>query len=182
LLLAGVIGAVWPGLKASYDTGKAYVFHGVRMITVAAVLVAGGIVVAPAWFNQVQLALSREDYNRYTEALDWIYKNVPKDAVIAVDGNMWIDLTEAGYTNVVWFYKLDLDPEVSQKYIPNGYKDIDYVALRQVYYYIARDGADNSVIAQAEKHSDLVAQIGDPGDYSSITLTGLYNIRKVNQE
>lgn len=182
LLVAGVLGAVSPKLSQFKGSPwKLRIALALRGVLVSAVMVGGVAVVAPDWVQEGKTALSSAEYDAYKETLQVIYREVPKDAVIAVDGNMWTDLREAGYTNVVWFYKLDLDPEVVQKYIPNGYKDIDYVALRQLYYYIARDGAENSVIAQAEEDSELIAQIGDPGSYSQIELTGLYNVRKVNK-
>lgn len=182
LLVAGVLGALWPGWGGLRLPKRAFALTVVRITAVFALLGGGAVIVAPDWAAEAQTATSTTELENYVEVLDWVKTNIPnKDAVIAVDDNMWTDLKEAGYTNVVWFYKLDLDPEVSNKYIPGGYKDIDYVVLRQLYYYIARDGAENSVIAQAEEDSELVAQIGDPGGYTPLELTGLYNIRKVNQ-
>jgi hypothetical protein len=127
------------------------------------VLVIAGLLgfVAPKWQFGVEVAMPRDELVYYQQALKFVEDNISKNAVIAVDDNMWGDLKRKGYTNVVWFYKLDLDPEVRERYIPDGYKGVDYVVLKQIYYEIAIDNATDPVVIQAKKGGKLVAQFGN---------------------
>ena len=52
----------------------------------------------------------------------------PRGDQLIVDNTAWVDLVERGFParNVVWFWKLDLDPGVSDLY-PGGYRAFDYV-------------------------------------------------------
>lgn len=180
LLVAGALGSLWPyRSKVAVHSSKLLV--GVRIALVAVMLAAGLSVAAPSWAKAGVAATSCAEVVYYQQTVAWIEANVPKDAVIAVDDDTWPDLYKAGYHNVVWFYKLDLDPAVAQKYVPHGYKGIDYIAMKQLYLYIARDSTGNSVISQAVQHSALVAQFGDPGDYSPQKLTDLYGVYRVNK-
>lgn len=62
------------------------------------------------------------------EAFTWMNQNVPKDAVIAVDGYGLVDYWQAGYKKAIWFWKLWSDPAVGRK-LMNSWESIDYVFL-----------------------------------------------------
>jgi 4-amino-4-deoxy-L-arabinose transferase-like glycosyltransferase len=179
LLIAGVLGGLWPYRNKIAACSKPLLV--VRFLLVTSMLVGGTVAAAPGWAAAARQDTSQADVLYYQQTISWIEQNVPHDAVIAVDDNMWLDLKRAHYTNVVWFYKLDLDPAVSKQYVPNGYEGIQYIAMKQLYFYIARDSTGgNSVISQAAQHSTLVTQIGNPGNYTATEITNLYVVYKVN--
>lgn len=179
VLVAGSLGTLWPHRDKLRESRLLSV---VRAAAVLAVFAGALGLVAPHWVDSGRQATSRAEVVYYQDTLDWIEKNVPKDAVIAVDDNTWVDLYQAGYKNVVWFYKLDLDPAVQKKYVPDGYKGIDFIAMKRLYFYIARDSAPNSVISQAANNSEQVAEFGDPGRYSPQEMTNLYVVYKVKKD
>jgi hypothetical protein len=184
LTVAGVVGVVWPhrevvrGKVRGWANGTAVRF--VRMALALALVGGFGYVATPKWTESIEIASSRAELTYYRQTLDYIVKNVPKDAVIAVDDNLWGDLVRKGFINVVWFYKLDLDPAVQVQYLKNGYKSVDYVALKQIYYEIAKDNAVDPVVIQAKNNGNLVAQFGNL-DPQRGTVVDPYDVIKVTK-
>lgn len=184
LTVAGVVGVVWPhrevvrGKVRGWANGTAVRF--VRMALALALVGGFGYVATPKWTESIEIASSRAELTYYRQTLDYIVKNVPKDAVIAVDDNLWGDLVRKGFINVVWFYKLDLDPAVQEQYLKNGYKSVDYVALKQIYYEIAKDNAVDPVVIQAKNNGNLVAQFGNL-DPQRGTVVDPYDVIKVTK-
>ena len=74
-----------------------------------------------------------------------------------MDNTTWVDLVERGIParNVVWFWKLDLDPGVSSLY-PGGYRGFDYVLSSD----IMRASKQAPVTRAAIEHSCVVATFG----------------------
>ncbi len=62
------------------------------------------------------------------DALKWMFNNIPKDSVVAVDAFAEVDYREKGYKNAIWFWKIWDDPE-EQKKFDNSWQNIDYVFL-----------------------------------------------------
>jgi hypothetical protein len=178
LLLTGLLGSLWPhSRKVAHRAARSRTFvRVVRGALVVVMLAVGSVTIAPSWAAATEQATSRAEVVYYQETLQWIRTNVPRNAVIAVDDITWDDIHDE-YPNAVWFYKLDLDPEIKAKY-----PRIDYIAMKQLYFYIARDATGQSRISQAAQNSQLVAQFGDPGRYTAQDLTQLFVIRKVNNE
>jgi hypothetical protein len=91
----------------------------------------------PRWYAGDRRALTTDDNARYRAAATWLRADAPDhgDTVI-VDDVLWLDLVNAGYRRdrVIWFYKLDLDPEVAAR-LAHGWRDVDYLvstpAVRQ---------------------------------------------------
>jgi hypothetical protein len=76
-----------------------------------------------------------------------------------VDSTLWLDLVRHGYTreNVIWFYKLDVDPAVMET-LPNGWRDIDYVVATSV---IRGDDGTRTTLDELLSHSEVVASFGE---------------------
>lgn len=181
LLVAGALGSIWP-YRARVAVHRRKLLMGLRLAVVAIVAAAGIAAASPSWAGKAEQATSNAEVVYYQQTVNWVEHDVPKNAVIAVDDNMWLDLHKAGYTNVVWFYKLDLDPAIKAKYVPHGYKGIDYIVLKNMYVYIARDDTGNSVVSAGVKHGQLVCQFGNPGTYSPTDISNLYSVYRVKQE
>lgn len=94
--------------------------------------------IAPQWYVGTRRALTTDDNAPYAAAASWLRTALPDraDTVVVLDDVLWLDAVNAGYQpdNVIWFYKLDLDSEVSER-LPAGWRDVDYIisspALRQ---------------------------------------------------
>lgn len=165
MVVAGALGTLWPYRLKVADKAKKLrrVINPVRVVAVLAAIVVMFGVAEPKWHNAVEAQTPRGEVAYYQDTIHEIERDVPKDAVIAVDDNMWVDLHQAGFKNVVWFYKLDLDPAIAEKYVPPGvgYKGIDYVVLKEFYFTIAAQDGPTSVVIQAQRHADLVAEFGN---------------------
>ena len=88
------------------------------------------VVVGQAWrvpLNDLR-SVSRDQGK--AQALEWVLHNVPTSARLVVDDSMWVDLVRAGYSpeRVIWFTKLDVDPDVKLPGSPQ-WKAIDYVVV-----------------------------------------------------
>lgn len=185
MVVAGALGTLWPHRAKVGEKMKLLrrITIPVRVVAVLAAIAVMFGLAAPKWRNAVEAQTPRGEVTYYTNTLHMIEANVPKDAVIAVDDNMWVDLKQAGYVNVVWFYKLDLDPAIAKKYVPPGigYKGIDYVVLKKFYFTIAQQDGPESVVIQAQQHANLVAEFGNTqkelGQYVEP-----YEVYKVNKD
>lgn len=169
LLLAGLAEAAWRSqmFKVAVVRSKSVwsrLWHGVKLgvnrtgaMIVIVVAALFSVEVAPVWADNIHTAATT-DQGRYShETTQWILENIPKDATIVVDDNTWTDLTRAGYTKVIWIFKVDLDPAVNAEFLPNGYKDIDYVVRLPLSERIF-DGIPT--VRDALQHSKVVARFG----------------------
>jgi hypothetical protein len=87
-----------------------------------------------------------------------VISHIPRGSALLVDDNHWTDLVRGGFDpNPIWFYKLDLDPSIRAKY-KNGWRDVDYIVLRELTPSILRD---LPLVAAAIQHSEVVASFGD---------------------
>ena len=93
-----------------------------------AVGLASLFVVSALWTPSfVSLVRTNQD-RAMSGAQQWLLTNAqPKDTIV-VDDALWLDLVDAGWpqTNVVWFYKIDLDSGVK---LADGWRSIDYLAF-----------------------------------------------------
>lgn len=123
----------------------------------ATALVLGGILVVPAWASSLERRIRPEAPSPAARAATWAEAHVPHRDRLIVDNTVWVDLVERGFParNVVWFWKLDLDPGVSDLY-PGGYRDFDYVLSSE----IMRASEQAPVTRRAIERSCLVARFG----------------------
>jgi hypothetical protein len=142
------------------------------LATVAVLLAA--MLVGPRWWAGNQRALTAADNAGYAAAAGYLRTSVPDRAgtTVVVDDVLWLDCVNAGYPQeqVIWFYKLDLDPAVTAR-MPNGWRDVDYLvstpALRQ-------DPGSLPLVNTLLTNSTVEAAFG-PAD-------GRIEIRRINKE
>lgn len=109
----------------------------------------------PAWWPGIVHATTHDANANFRASAAWLQENVPDDATILVDNVTWVDLVLDGRDreNVVWMYKLELDPEVIE--VHGNWTSFDYVtstefARRQRYHLSQLDAAlDSSTIVAA---------------------------------
>jgi hypothetical protein len=138
----------WPSMAAKI----------VGMLVVIAAVAASLVVVGPQWRGSLHRAMTEDQSQPPKQAVAYVTSHIPRGSTLLVDDNLWTDLVRQGFDpNPVWFYKLDLDPAVRAKY-KNGWRDIDYVVLRELNQSILRD---LPLVAAAIENSEVVASLGD---------------------
>ncbi len=179
LMIAGTLDGLWrardalrPGLNRSPFPRLSTAVPVLAVTTVVTVLLAFGAgVVWPRWMPQAQAFASDRDNESTIEVTDWVVENVPRDRVVLVGHGVWVDLVQEGFStdNVIWYYKPDTDPEVSQR-LPNNWRGIGYIVsnveMRATVESLTGT-TDSAVIAttiQAFEHSTVVASFGEPGE------------------
>jgi 4-amino-4-deoxy-L-arabinose transferase-like glycosyltransferase len=126
----------------------------VVVVAVAASLIAVG----PAWGRGIDRAMTEDHSRPPRQALAYILTHVPRGSILLVDDNLWTDLVRHGFNpDPVWFYKLELDPAVRNKY-KNGWRDIDYIVLSE---YTATTLHDLPFVTTVIRHSKVIASFGD---------------------
>jgi hypothetical protein len=128
-----------------------------QLVVVVAVT-ASLIAVGPAWGRGIDRAMTEDHSQPPRQALAYILAHVPRGSILLVDDNLWTDLVRHGFNpDPVWFYKLELDPAVRNKY-KNGWRDIDYIVLSE---YTATTLHDLPLVASVIRHSKVIASFGD---------------------
>jgi 4-amino-4-deoxy-L-arabinose transferase-like glycosyltransferase len=125
---------------------------------VVAAVVAGLIVVAPAWSHGLHREMTEDRTKPSKQALAHVLAHIPHDSIVLVDDNLWTDLIRHGFNpNPIWFYKVDLDPAVRGR-LKRGWRDIDYVVLGTLPPSTLHD---LPLVATAIRHSTVLATFGD---------------------
>jgi len=138
---------------------------GLRVVLVAALAGLAIAFVAPRWYEGNRRAVVEDANAPYQAAASWLRTNLDREAVVVTDDVLWLDIVvTAGLPReqVIWFYKLDLDPEVARRY-PGGWRDVDYVVSSPA----LREDPDHSTlpnVAQALANSEPVITFGS-GDH-----------------
>jgi hypothetical protein len=129
---------------------------------VVAAVVAGVVAAGPDWYDMDRNLMTVDHDRPLTQAQRWISANVPPGSPILVDDALWVDMVRSGRpaTRVVWFWKLDRDPEIQTRY-PDGWREFDYVvstiAVRLSIEQLPQ-------ISAAIGHGSVVASFGEGGD------------------
>ncbi len=87
------------------------------------------LLVASALWTPSFVSLLRDNQDRaMSGAQQWLLTNAKPEDTVVVDDALWLDLVDAGWpqTNVVWFYKIDLDSGVK---LADGWQSVDYLAF-----------------------------------------------------
>ena len=134
---------------------------GRRGVVVAAV-VAAVAVAGPDWYDTNRDLMTVDHDRPLTQAQRWIDANVPADRPILVDDAIWVDMVRAGRppSRVVWFWKLDRDPEIRARY-PEGWRNFDYV-VSTIAVRLSLDQLPE--IGAAMENGTVVASFGEGGD------------------
>jgi hypothetical protein len=133
------------------------------------------LLLVPVWYGSNRRAWTADATSTYRSAVRYVREKVPDlpHTRIVADDAIWLDLVRAGCDprqGAIWFYKLDLDPEV-QAMLPNGWRDVDYIistsAMRDV-------PEDLPTVDALLAHSRVVAAFG--------TGDELIEIRRITKE
>jgi len=94
--------------------------------------------------------------------LQYIREVIPKDAVISVDDDLWVDLHEAEqgipvYANAQSHWKVEGDPAIRDKILHNDWRSLDYLIMSNKLYENLHPGADDFILA-AYSHTQLMAR------------------------
>lgn len=144
-----------------------------RYVVAGVLALAACLYVVPRWYDGARIAVTTEANAPYQAASRWMATEVddPAGTRVLVDDAMWLDLVHAGYRpglGVIWFYKADLDPEVTES-LPRGWRDIDYVVASPT---VRRDAKDLPNVRDAIAHSEPVAVFGEGEDRVEIRRVG----------
>lgn len=89
----------------------------------------------PVWASHIRQATSADENARFRLVADWLDEHLRSDDDVLLDNVLWADLVvrrgEAATEHLVWYYKLDLDPEVAARF-PNGWRDFEYVVSSEI--------------------------------------------------
>jgi hypothetical protein len=153
LVVAGVSDRAWH-LSANWRESNKVKFARGGLIAGA---IACAVLVVPMWGRGLADQNSSNRAAPIRSAVAWLDANVPRDSTVVVEDSMWVDLVEKGFEaeDVIWFYKLDLDPAVA---LPNGWRDIDFIATGN----LAPETLDSlPTNRDAIEHSNAVATFGE---------------------
>jgi hypothetical protein len=188
LVLGGVVDAAWrrrpvPGIApqaGSRPTGNRMVARGralaggladrwrpwpvvARRGAVVAAVAVFALLGLPGWARGLHDQATVDRTVGLRQAGAWLAERTARDDILVVDDSLWVDLVERGHppANVLWFYKVDLDPAVK---LADGWRDIDYVALI--------DGVTTTeglpTVHAALEHGEPVASFGTDPDRVTI--------------
>ena len=170
LVVAAVADAIWApdssARRARPLTGirraARGAWHAVRSGAVIAAVVAAAVVVGPDWYRMDRDLMTIDNDRPLTQAERWIEDNVPSDSPILVDDAIWVDLVRDGRpaSRVVWFWKLDRDPEIRARY-PDGWRNFDYV-VSTIAVRLSLEQLPE--ISAAINNGKVVASFGEGGD------------------
>jgi hypothetical protein len=112
-------------------------------------------------------------------ALAWVQHNVPRSAYLVVSDSLWVDLVRSGFpaSHVIWFTKLDVDPDVRLPSRPQ-WAAIDYVVVDKqddLSLHVQNDGKPSQdtldltpTLGRALAHSRLVQRFGQDPDSMTV--------------
>ncbi len=136
LLMAGAVDRLWPpyGIKTgarakTTRTPWKRVVEDLGRVSVAVVLLAFAVFVAPTWVNVLRQQSVISGAAGSLAATAWINANLPKGSIVVVDDYVWPDVTVHGKADPLWCWKVDGDPWIAKHVLPDGYKSIDYIVL-----------------------------------------------------
>ena len=164
LLVAGAADAAWgrPTRRtlAAGDVAsrRMHLPRALGPVLVIACLAAAAVVVVPQWVQRDRDLMTVDHDRPFRQAEAWIAANVPHQARLLVDDALWVDLVERGYPpgQVVWFYKLDTDRDVTGRY-PRGWREFDYLISTAT---LRSFPDDLPQVAETQRHSRVVVSFG----------------------
>ncbi len=130
LCLAGVLDAAasFVSRHRAYLAGPTRWTRWMGAVVVLTVAIGLAGYTTARWYAGVRTALTADTNVAYRETVAFLATLPHSDRTrVLVDDALWLDLVREGYgpgRGAIWFYKLDLDPEVR---LPNGARDLDYV-------------------------------------------------------
>ncbi|WP_462203633.1 hypothetical protein [Frankia sp. CcWB3] len=136
----------------------ATIVNGLRCLVVLVALSVAAATVIPDWTPKIRTALTRDASAPSREATRWFLANISSEGTVITDDIAWTDLTIAGRRPLpVWFYKLDLDPQVRGRF-PHGWRDVDYLMMGKPPDSVL---GEIPLVAEALRHSVVLKSFGD---------------------
>lgn len=169
-----------------WETGRQSRFLQVGTSLLGSVLIVlFAIQAGPLWTQRAVHSFTNDGVRSEQQAIGWVTSHSPAadgNRIIA-DENVWIDLINRGYArdSVDWFYKVDSDPAVKQRYLPadgnpaDAWQSVDYVVIPDIGKTII---ASVPTMRAAIAHSHVVATFGGAKGHGF----GSYIVYKVSHE
>jgi 4-amino-4-deoxy-L-arabinose transferase-like glycosyltransferase len=160
LLVAGVADTLWRARpRWRVVAGRLTpVMPTLQRAPLVAATVAFLVLALPSWSRTIYHQSTTDGSANSRAATRWVMEHVPRDAVVVTDDYIWMDLTLAGFTKPVWLFKVDTDPEVMDKMLPDGYPSIQYIVLARQSASIM---ATIPTLQAGIEHSERVAVYGE---------------------
>ncbi|KJE23925.1 Dolichyl-phosphate-mannose-protein mannosyltransferase [Frankia torreyi] len=134
------------------------VWTGLRRGAVAVAVVGSVVTLAWDWTPKIHTALTVDASAPSRDATRWFLAHIHDNGTVITDDIAWTDLVVAGRRPLpVWFYKLDLDPEV-RGHFPHGWKDVDYLMMGKPPDSVL---AEVPIVAEALHHSVVLKSFGN---------------------
>ena len=171
MAIAGLGDRLWPQVRALGADRRATAFAAVGA---AVVIGAAGVstpFVAPAWAGELQRQWTVDEDAPQRAAVAWLRANVPYDAVLVSEAELWLDLHNAGFTGPgnVWVYKVDSDPAVAAQL--GGWHRIEYLALSRATIN-SQSPQTMPWVFEALAHSHEVARFGEGANTLTVLRVG----------
>jgi hypothetical protein len=152
LAVLGVLHTVWAGLRRLGNRP----LRVVASATMLAGLVAAALPLAD-WRYNYEAAWTEDANDVHAAAVDYVAREIPRDATVVTDNSYWNDLVDRGWdpAEAVWFYKADSDDAITER-IGGNYQGIDYLVW-------SIDIAENRlpIVSDAYDHSELLWAQGE---------------------
>jgi hypothetical protein len=165
--IAGTVEVVLSWLRERLRSGRT---AWLQSAVAAAMVVGAVVVVGPRWYVGDRRAVTSDDNAGYQAAANYLRRST--GSTVVVDDVLWLDLVDAGYPrqDVLWFYKVDLDPAVAGQ-LRHGWRSVDYIVSTPA---IRQDPHGLPTVVALLQHS-TVERIFGSGD-------GRIEVRRVDKE
>jgi hypothetical protein len=122
ILIAGLLDWCW----ARDHPGSGRVLPRLPVLAVAA---ACAVLVLPAWGRALVAQSKASGFAAEDAAVAWITTHVPRGDVVVCDDYLWPDVKMRTKATPVYLWTINYDPAVMREILPDGYRDISYLAL-----------------------------------------------------
>lgn len=122
--------------------------------------------------SAIMILFATHDLSPYTkdettpqlQALDWVFKNVPKESVIAIDDFAEVDYRHNGYTSAWWFWKISFDSDIQNKF-GSDWKNIEYIYLsHEMLKQMGSNPNSHTILIKAFQNSTIQTKYGPSRD------------------
>jgi 4-amino-4-deoxy-L-arabinose transferase-like glycosyltransferase len=160
LLIGGVADSTWNWRSAARATASPIrrAVSWIGPVLVSCCIAAAAVYVVPVWKFRISEITTKDETRAFRTSLRWIKEHIPPDTTLLVDNTYWVDLTQAGYAPVIWFYKLDLDPAIRRRF--PSWRSFDYVISTGTMRGQTVKGSPLTQVTKAVKRSRPVAVFG----------------------
>lgn len=132
----------------------------------------------------------KDETSQQLAALDWVFENVDRNNIIAIDDFSEVDFRAMGYTNAFWFWKISDDSQVQKKF-GNDWRNIEYIYLsHEMLEQMGTSPGQHKTLIEAFEHSDRLAFF-EPSKNTYIDIphykttngdwAAIYKVRSVEQ-